>query len=85
MAGKAGGHKRRGDGGDCTATKADHVCLVHRKPHLPTKTCVVCGRPYAWRRKWERVWDEVLYCSDACRRAAAKQRRATSPTPNRAG
>ncbi len=20
-----------------------------------------------WRKKWERTWDSVLYCSDACR------------------
>jgi hypothetical protein len=20
-----------------------------------------------WRRKWAKVWDEVKYCSDACR------------------
>ncbi|WP_084711477.1 DUF2256 domain-containing protein [Nevskia ramosa] len=41
--------------------------LIHRKPHLPEKTCVVCGRSFAWRKKWEKVWDEVRYCSDACR------------------
>lgn len=38
------------------------------KADLPTKTCAACGRPFAWRKKWERVWDEVRYCSDACRR-----------------
>jgi hypothetical protein len=41
--------------------------VPHRKPHLPEKTCVVCLRPFAWRKKWEKVWDEVRYCSDACR------------------
>ncbi|MDE1963854.1 MAG: DUF2256 domain-containing protein [Xanthomonadaceae bacterium] len=41
---------------------------MHRKPHLPTKTCPVCQRPFAWRKKWERVWDEVRYCSERCRR-----------------
>lgn len=35
---------------------------------LPTKDCAVCGRTITWRRKWERSWDEVRYCSDACRR-----------------
>ncbi len=40
----------------------------HRKPHLPQKVCVTCGRPFTWRKKWERVWDEVKYCSDRCRR-----------------
>ncbi|NOT59310.1 MAG: DUF2256 domain-containing protein [Acidobacteria bacterium] len=38
-----------------------------RKRDLPTKICLVCQRPFAWRRKWARVWDEVKYCSDACR------------------
>ncbi|TCK29137.1 hypothetical protein EV667_3157 [Ancylobacter aquaticus] len=37
------------------------------KANLPTKTCLVCQRPFTWRKKWSRVWDEVLYCSDACR------------------
>jgi hypothetical protein len=32
------------------------------------KTCVACGRRIAWRKKWERCWDEVKFCSDACRR-----------------
>jgi hypothetical protein len=36
---------------------------------LPTKPCVVCGRPITWRKKWERDWDSVRYCSDRCRRA----------------
>ncbi|WP_186515817.1 DUF2256 domain-containing protein [Synechococcus sp. PROS-9-1] len=34
----------------------------------PTKICVVCGRPFQWRRKWKDVWDEVRYCSERCRR-----------------
>lgn len=32
------------------------------------KTCASCGRTIEWRRKWARSWDEVRYCSDACRR-----------------
>ncbi|MFM8603016.1 MAG: DUF2256 domain-containing protein [Gemmatimonadota bacterium] len=43
------------------------MAKMRRKGDLPTKTCVVCGRPFAWRKKWEKVWDEVRYCSDACR------------------
>jgi hypothetical protein len=39
-----------------------------KKSELPTKPCVTCGRPFAWRKKWEKVWDEVRYCSDRCRR-----------------
>ena len=32
------------------------------------KVCVVCGRRIEWRKKWERDWGEVRYCSVACRR-----------------
>ncbi|MEM6414555.1 MAG: DUF2256 domain-containing protein [Pseudomonadota bacterium] len=45
-----------------------------RNRSLPQKTCVVCGRPFTWRKKWERVWDEVRYCSERCRRSKAKPR-----------
>ncbi len=38
-----------------------------KKQHLPEKPCVTCGRPFTWRKKWERVWDDVKYCSDRCR------------------
>ncbi|MEP6296612.1 MAG: DUF2256 domain-containing protein, partial [Ilumatobacter sp.] len=33
------------------------------------KTCACCGRTIEWRKKWERDWDDVRYCSDACRRS----------------
>ncbi len=33
-----------------------------------SKLCVVCGRTIEWRKKWERNWSEVRYCSEACRR-----------------
>lgn len=32
------------------------------------KICRSCGRRIEWRKKWERNWDQVLYCSTACRR-----------------
>lgn len=38
-----------------------------RKGDLPVKTCAACGRPFTWRKKWERVWDEVRTCSDRCK------------------
>jgi hypothetical protein len=37
------------------------------KANLPTKTCATCGKPFSWRKKWEKVWDDVKYCSDKCR------------------
>lgn len=39
------------------------------KQALPTKDCVACGRPMSWRKRWARNWDDVKYCSDACRKA----------------
>ncbi|MFH5802426.1 DUF2256 domain-containing protein [Alienimonas sp. DA493] len=40
---------------------------------LPTKICPVCGRPFRWRKKWERDWENVRYCSEACRRAGKRK------------
>lgn len=40
-----------------------------KKGQLPTKICATCGRPFEWRKRWERNWDEVRYCSERCRRA----------------
>mmetsp|Transcript_25004 Transcript_25004/g.53915 ORF Transcript_25004/g.53915 Transcript_25004/m.53915 type:complete len:123 (-) Transcript_25004:1554-1922(-) len=36
------------------------------KSNLPEKVCVVCDRPFTWRKKWERCWDEVTCCSKSC-------------------
>lgn len=33
-----------------------------------SKICVACGRTIEWRKKWERTWDDVRYCSAACRK-----------------
>ena len=33
-----------------------------------TKTCLSCGRVMTWRKSWERNWEDVRYCSDACRK-----------------
>jgi hypothetical protein len=46
-----------------------------RKGDLPSKPCAACGRPFAWRRKWATVWDEVRYCSDRCRAEARRDTR----------
>ncbi len=43
------------------------------KANLPTKICVVCKRPFSWRKKWTKVWDEVKYCSEKCRMNKNKQ------------
>ena len=38
----------------------------------PTRTCAVCGRTIQWRKKWERDWHNVRYCSNACRKRGVK-------------
>ena len=37
------------------------------KAYLPSKPCAACGRTMTWRKAWANNWDEVRYCSDACR------------------
>ncbi|WP_404375338.1 DUF2256 domain-containing protein [Vreelandella aquamarina] len=43
---------------------------MRRKQDLPQKECVQCQRPFTWRKKWARCWDEVRFCSKRCRRGA---------------
>jgi hypothetical protein len=41
------------------------------KASLPSKPCVACGLQMTWRRKWALNWEQVKYCSEACRRLKA--------------
>ncbi|TVR77983.1 MAG: DUF2256 domain-containing protein [Chitinophagaceae bacterium] len=43
-----------------------------QKQNLPEKICIVCKRSFSWRKKWEKVWSEVKYCSDKCRKNKQK-------------
>ncbi|MEN8660884.1 MAG: DUF2256 domain-containing protein [Lentimonas sp.] len=38
------------------------------KANLPTKWCPICQRPFTWRKRWARCWEDVVYCSARCRR-----------------
>ncbi|MBL7946759.1 MAG: DUF2256 domain-containing protein [Flavobacteriales bacterium] len=50
----------------------------HVPPSLRAeKRCVSCGRSFQWRKKWEKVWAEVKYCSDRCRNSKNPAQRAT--------
>lgn len=44
-----------------------------KKEHLPTKICPVCQRSFKWRKKWERDWENVIYCSQKCKKEKIKQ------------
>lgn len=39
-----------------------------KKTNLPEKICLLCQRTFVWRKKWARDWENVRYCSDACRK-----------------
>lgn len=36
------------------------------------KTCLVCIKPFTWRKKWTKDWDEVRYCSEKCKKGRGK-------------
>ncbi|MBL6648387.1 MAG: DUF2256 domain-containing protein [Flavobacteriaceae bacterium] len=44
-----------------------------KKSHLPKKTCPVCSFPFSWRKKWEKNWENVVYCSKKCRTLSKKK------------
>jgi hypothetical protein len=46
------------------------MAKMRQKADLPVKDCAACGRPFTWRKKWARDWDNVRHCSDACRSGA---------------
>ncbi|WP_237486773.1 DUF2256 domain-containing protein [Vibrio hippocampi] len=53
---------------------------MHRKAHLPCKLCPVCLRNFVWRKKWQRCWEEVIYCSQRCRATKKSTLNKTSTT-----
>ncbi|MBD0783552.1 MULTISPECIES: DUF2256 domain-containing protein [Pseudoalteromonas] len=40
--------------------------MAHKKVNLPYKVCPICKRPFYWRKKWQRDWENVKYCSKRC-------------------
>ena len=43
-------------------------CVEKNDYRNDTKICTSCGRTIEYRKKWEKNWPEVKYCSDECRR-----------------
>jgi hypothetical protein len=39
-----------------------------KKENLPKKICPVCKLEFTWRKKWELDWDNVIYCSNRCKK-----------------
>ena len=79
MGGK-GGRKKAGPRGGARggAPGTGDRVVLDRGVHKLAKDCQHCHRPMTWRKKWERNWDTVIYCSDKCKKEAAQQRRRSS-------
>ncbi|MDX1390882.1 MAG: DUF2256 domain-containing protein [Rheinheimera sp.] len=45
--------------------------MAHHKLSLPQKRCPVCQLNFSWRKKWQLNWQQVIYCSERCRRHKA--------------
>jgi hypothetical protein len=57
------------------------MAKMRKKGDLPSKTCPVCQKPFAWRKKWERDWENVIYCSKRCQ-SQARSTKHTDQTPS---
>jgi hypothetical protein len=47
---------------------------MSNKSSLPSKICEVCLRPFSWRKKWAKDWQQVKYCSKRCSGNRNKQK-----------
>jgi hypothetical protein len=41
-----------------------------KKGDRPFKICPICNRPFSWRKKWEKDWGSVKFCSKKCKKEA---------------
>jgi hypothetical protein len=60
------------------ADKENTVPKMRVKADLPRKTCAACGRPFTWRKKWAKDWDEVKTCSERCKGDLRRKRGAVA-------
>lgn len=58
--------------------KGQKTRILKSKGNVPSKICVVCQRPFTWRKKWERSWDEVTCCSNQCNALRRQQQKQQS-------
>ena len=49
------------------------------KSKLPSKTCETCGLKMTWRKAWAKNWENVKFCSDACRKNKKKNESCLQP------
>ena len=39
---------------------------IASKSNLTIKICKSCKKSFTWRKKWQKDWENVLYCSKKC-------------------
>lgn len=80
----SGGNAGDGEpGGSGRGTRAEMRAEKDTKPlkvqdrgvMKEAKLCVVCNRPFTWRKKWERSWAQVTCCSKSCNAQRRQQLR----------
>ncbi|NDK10238.1 DUF2256 domain-containing protein [Candidatus Gracilibacteria bacterium] len=42
--------------------------ILDRGQIKEAKLCKICQKPFTIRKKWKHTFDEVLYCSERCKR-----------------
>ncbi|MSZ21961.1 MAG: DUF2256 domain-containing protein [Actinobacteria bacterium] len=41
--------------------------IAKTKNGFAPKVCATCGLEFEWRKKWQRDWENVKYCSEKCK------------------
>jgi hypothetical protein len=41
--------------------------IAQTKNGFAPKICIACGLEFEWRKKWQRDWEYVKYCSEKCK------------------
>jgi hypothetical protein len=52
---------------------------MRRKSALREKICAAYGRPFVWRKKWTKDWDQVKTYSDRCKGELRRKRNGSAP------
>lgn len=50
-----------------TATDLLILPPMAAKPDILKKRCPCCGRHFTWRKKFAKVWGQMVYCSTTCK------------------
>jgi hypothetical protein len=49
--------------------RAYHDMKGVKKQNLPENICQKCNLPFTWKKKWEKEWENVKFCSERCKKS----------------